>query len=368
MSRLVGMLIFITIGSAIFFSMHVFVYHSITRSLTLSPETRKIMTWLFLLCGSSTIAHLFLSHQTKIHFLGHFGYSWLGVVAIAFFIFLVQRCLALVFSNQQKRMTIISLVLIALISIYSLLNGLQTPRVKTLNIPIKNLPATAAGFKIVQISDLHMDPYKGIQVMATIIERVNALNPDLIVITGDLIDDGVSSDPRFLEQMQRLKAPFGVIAITGNHEYYAGIGTFLNLTRNSHIKVLLNESITLSNGIQIIGLEDDQGSSFNKGGPDLKKALKGCEPSKPMILLYHRPFFHDFAIQQGVDLQLSGHTHAGQIPPMDLLVWLYYKYPVGLFEKNGVYLYTSPGTGYWGPAMRLLSSPEITLFTLHNKP
>ncbi len=364
MSRLVSMIIFITIASTVYFGIHYFVFKSLTRSILQSQDLQKILAWLFWISGLSFIAHQFMGHTLNIHLLGYYAYTWMGVIAIAFFFFLLQRGLAKFFPAQNNPLAIFFLVIIGLISLYSLFNGMQTPRVKTVTIPVKQLPQSMSGFTIVQLSDMHLDGYKGMGVIAKIVARVNALKPDLIVITGDLIDGDVSEDPAFCQQLKQLTARHGVLAITGNHEYYAGLQTFLHLAQCSNITVLRNQAITLSNGLQVIGLEDDEGQRFNSGGPDLEKAMVGCDASKPIILLYHRPFFSATAIQKGVDLQLSGHTHAGQIPPMDLLVWLYYKYPAGLYEKDGSYIYTSPGTGYWGPAMRFLSKSEITLFRL----
>jgi hypothetical protein len=114
-------------------------------------------------------------------------------------------------------------------------------------------------------------------------------------------------------------------------------------------------------------LDDPESRRFGADGPELEALLKKCDANKPVILLFHRPQLFDEAVKKGVGLQLSGHTHAGQIPPMDLIVWFYYKYPWGLYEKDGAYIYTSSGTGIWGPDMRFLSQNEIIHFTLKSQ-
>jgi len=288
------------------------------------------------------------------------------VLAVSFTVMIIYRLAALVFDQQAKEIAIGALVLIGLISIYSFFNANRTPVVKEVAIPMNHLPAELSGFKIVQLSDIHLDAYKSTASIARIVDRANSLAPDLMVITGDLVDRGATEVPEFLEQMKRLQAKHGVFAITGNHEFYAGMDRFLEFMKAAGIKVLRNESVTIAGELHLAGIDDEQGNQFDQG-PDLKKALAQCDKTKPTVLLYHRPLLFDEAVKKGVDLQLSGHTHGGQIPPMDILVYLVYRYPVGLYEREGAYLYTSPGTGHWGPAMRLLTSPEITLFTLKPK-
>jgi predicted MPP superfamily phosphohydrolase len=232
---------------------------------------------------------------------------------------------------------------------------------------MKDLPKELSGFSIVQLSDIHLESYKYKKRIAYIIDRVNELKPDLVVITGDLIDGNVCEEEVFCQQLRSIKATHGVLAITGNHEFYAGLDNFMELAKRSNIKVLRNETVTIADTLQIIGLEDDTASQFGLKGPDPDTLIKSCNPDKPIIVLYHRPMYFDQMVEKGVDLQLSGHTHAGQIPPMELIVWLYYKYPFGLFEKDGAYIYTSSGTGIWGPEMRFLSKNEIVHFTLEAK-
>jgi predicted MPP superfamily phosphohydrolase len=165
-------------------------------------------------------------------------------------------------------------------------------------------------------------------------------------------------------QLKRLDAAHGVLAITGNHEFYAGLDIFKEMAKQSNIKILRNKTITIADTLQIIGLDDDAGKQFGIKGPGLDALIKTCDQNKPIILLFHRPLRFDEAAAKGVDLQLSGHTHAGQIPPADIMVWLIYKYPWGLYKKGDAYIYTSSGTGLWGPPMRFLSRNEIVYITL----
>lgn len=368
MNRLMSFIIFIVIASVVYFGLHYFVYRCLTRSLVQAHNWQTIIKWFFWLSGLSFFISIMLSRGLKIHILVFYSYTWLGVIAVAFFIFLLQWLAAKIFPTQGKLFAVIALCVIAVISLYSLINGLQMPKVKHIAIPMKKLPRQLSGFSIVQLSDIHLDAHTSKKRTAYIVDTVNALKPDLIVITGDLIDGGDSKDSVFCEQLKRLKSTHGVLAITGNHEFYAGIDHFVELAECSNIKILRNQSVVIADTLQIIGLDDDQARQFGSKGPDLDALLKTCDTTKPVILLYHRPVGFDEAVKKGVDLQLSGHTHAGQIPPMDLLVWFFYKYPYGLYKKNDSFIYTSAGTGYWGPSMRFSSRNEIVYFTLTTEP
>jgi predicted MPP superfamily phosphohydrolase len=229
---------------------------------------------------------------------------------------------------------------------------------------MEKLPPKMSGFTIVQLSDMHIEVFNNPKRTAAMVDMVNALNPDLVVITGDLIDGNVLKEPQFCLQLKRLNPKYGTLAITGNHDYYGGIETFYGLAACSGIKILKNESVTIADSIEVAGLDDDEGYRGRGGGPDLDKALKNCDPQKPIILLYHRPLGFDEAIKKGVGLQLSGHTHAGQIPPMDIIVWLYYKYPNGLYKEGHSYIYTTSGTDVWRTPMRFLTRNEIIHITL----
>ena len=155
-----------------------------------------------------------------------------------------------------------------------------------------------------------------------------------------------------------------VFAVPGNHEFYSGIENFLNFARMANIQVLRNENVTIADGIQIIGIDDKAGKMISGRDVDLRSAALDCNFNNPVILLSHRPTNFEESAGIGVDLQLSGHTHAGQIPPMDLIVRLVYKYPYGLYKYKSAFIYTTCGTGIWGPPMRLFSQSEIVKIDL----
>jgi len=369
MNRTISFLIFIVIVSSIYFGIHYFVYKCLTRSLVQTPTWQKSLKWFLLFSGLSFFIAMFANRLFNFHVrpLNFYAYNWLGVIAVAFFFFLIQFVVSRIFPSKTKLSAIIALGVIGLISLYSLINGLQFPVVKRITVPLQQLPKDLSGFSIVQLSDVHLEAYKSKKYLAHIIDRVNQLKPDLIVITGDLIDGNVCEDEVFCENLKRFNSTYGTLAITGNHEFYSGLDNFLELAGHANIKVLRSETTTIADQLQFIGLDDDTARQFGLKSPKLEELIKKIDPNKPLILLYHRPQGFDKAAKLGVDLQLSGHTHAGQIPPMDLLVQFYYKYPYGLYEKDGAYIYTSSGTGTWGPEMRFLSKNEIVYITLISK-
>ena len=164
----------------------------------------------------------------------------------------------------------------------------------------------------------------------------------------------------------RLKHGTGY-ACTGNHEYYAGVDEFLKMAEESNIRVLLNEHVVIADTIVLAGVNDSSEKRMSGPGDDLEKALAGADLNKPVVLLSHQPDVFKQAHKAGVNLQLSGHTHAGQIPPMDLIVQLYFKYTYGLYREGTSYIYTTCGTGTWGPPMRLFSRSEIVKIVLEKK-
>lgn len=366
MNRTLSMIIFVTVATAIYFGLHYFVYKSLTRSIVDNQTWKKALTWFFWISGLSfPLAMTFnRGFEQPIAALNLYATSWMGIIAISFFVFAIQRILALVFPNQAKQLAIGAVAVIGIIVLVSLYNGLRYPGIRQFDIPLKNVPEKLNGFKIVQISDVHLESYSSKKWLEDIINKVNGLKPDLVVVTGDLIDGNVCQDTSFCSRLNKIEAVHGVLAITGNHEYYAGIDLFMDLAARARMKVLRDEAVTIAGELQVVGVEDQQAGSFGVKRKSLEELIKPLDQTKPIILLNHRPLGFANAVKQGVDLQLSGHTHAGQIPPMDLLVWLFYKYPFGLHKRGDAYIYTSNGTGLWGPPMRFLSTNDITAFRL----
>jgi predicted MPP superfamily phosphohydrolase len=195
-----------------------------------------------------------------------------------------------------------------------------------------------------------------------------AQRPDVIVLTGDLVDGSVEALAQHVAPLGQLRARYGVYFITGNHEYYSGVDAWLAHLMTLGIRPLRNERVTLGEGpmaLELAGIDDWTASHFGGGhGADLPRALAGRDTNRELILLAHQPKAVHEAAEHGVGLMLSGHTHGGQIFPFGVLVRLAQPFVRGLHSVGETQIYVNRGTGYWGPPMRLGSAPEITLVTL----
>jgi predicted MPP superfamily phosphohydrolase len=166
--------------------------------------------------------------------------------------------------------------------------------------------------------------------------------------------------------LKQLHPRYGVYAVTGNHEFYTGVERFMLMAKASNITVLRNRKISVG-GIEIAGIDDQSGSDISTYRQNAQKVLASIDPDKVSVFLTHQPNFYKEAAKQKVNLELAAHTHNGQIPPFNVLVRLEYKYPYGLHEFEDTFIYTTSGTGVWGPPMRLFSQSEIVLFELAGK-
>ncbi len=238
------------------------------------------------------------------------------------------------------------------------------PRVKEITVGMRDLPPGWQERRLVQISDVHLGMIFDADFMESVARRVNELKPAAIFITGDLFDGGDLELDSFADPLSRLEAPLGVYFVTGNHETYLGVDRALAVVRRAGIRVLDDEMVTLD-GLQIVGLSyPARGASKDIGGAI--RRIPGFDPERPSVLLYHSPSRIPEVKAAGIRLQVSGHTHHGQLFPVHLATRaIYGKYHRGLNVEEDFAVYTSPGTGSWGPMMRTGNTPEITLIRLH---
>ncbi len=239
---------------------------------------------------------------------------------------------------------------------------------KHVRVPIARLPAALRGLRIVQLTDVHIGPTIDRDFVRRLVEQTNALRPDVIALTGDLIDGTVAQLEDYVAPLADLRAEHGVFFVTGNHEYYWGAEEWLAHLSTLGIRALRNERATIFHRgalLDIAGVHDwSSARTRTNHRPDLARALAGRDPTRPVILLAHQPRAIDEAADRGVSLQLSGHTHGGQLFPWTYLVRLQQPYVSGLHDHRGTKIYVSMGTGYWGPPMRLGTTAEVTLIEL----
>lgn len=257
-----------------------------------------------------------------------------------------------------------------LMSGYGFYEARRTPRRKRVEIPIKNLPASFDGFRIVQITDLHIGPTIKRSFVQSVVDEVLSLKPDLVAVTGDLVDGTVSHLKHDAAPLSGLEAPFGLYFVTGNHEYYSGAEPWVKEIRRLGFNVLLNEHVILDkNGEKLVlaGVTDFNGGMIlHHHVSDPSLALKGAPEGTVRILLAHQPRSVFEASKQGVDLQISGHTHGGQYFPWNNFVKLQQPFISGLNKYRNTWVYTSRGTGYWGPPNRFGIPSEVTEIILRS--
>jgi predicted MPP superfamily phosphohydrolase len=249
------------------------------------------------------------------------------------------------------------------------LGARRTAAVRRVDIPIVGLPDALEGFTIAQISDIHVGNSIGRDYVEAIVDRVNSLQADIVAITGDLVDGTVSGLAQDVAPLSRLRSRFGTFFVTGNHEYYSGAGPWLTELQRLGLQILMNRHVLIERGgsrLALAGVADYSAHHFDPSHrSDPVAAIRGVPADVgAKILLAHQPRSAAAAADAGFDLQLSGHTHGGQFLPWNWFVRFQQPYTAGLARLRSMWVYTSRGTGYWGPPMRLGAPSEITRIRL----
>jgi predicted MPP superfamily phosphohydrolase len=249
---------------------------------------------------------------------------------------------------------------------YAMARG--TAPVVDVKVPIADLPAALEGFTIAQISDIHVGPTIKRPFVDAIVDRVNGLRPDMVAITGDLVDGSVGELSRDTAPLARLASRHGTYFVTGNHEYYSGARAWIVELRRLGAHVLMNEHVVLDHdgaSVTVAGITDYSAHHFDPAHrSDAKAALEGAPAASAKVLLAHQPRSAAGAADAGADLQLSGHTHGGQFWPWNLFVRLQQPFTAGLHRLGRMWVYINRGTGYWGPPNRFGIPSEITRIRL----
>ncbi|MEU7367571.1 metallophosphoesterase [Streptomyces hygroscopicus] len=242
---------------------------------------------------------------------------------------------------------------------YSVLRG---PRLKRITVPLAKLPRRAHGFRIAVVSDIHLGPILGRAHTQRIVETINRTSPDLVAVVGDLVDGSVADLGPAAEPLRGLRARHGSYFVTGNHEYYSGADQWVDHVRELGLRPLENERTELA-GFDLAGVNDISGEDEGHG-PDYGKALGDRDPARASVLLAHQPVMIHEAVKAGVDLQLSGHTHGGQLWPGTYVAELANPTAAGLERYGDTQLYVTRGAGAWGPPVRVGAPPDVTVVEL----
>lgn len=264
--------------------------------------------------------------------------------------------------NVANIITVIAAIIITGWSVYG---AFKFPAIKEITVQDAKIKEP---LKIIQINDLHINRTTSASKIENLVAKVNELNPDVVVLVGDIVDE---RDPELLRkqmtELSNLKAKYGLYTVFGNHDFYSGLFVWLKGFLDYKLGPLFNNGVVINDNIYLAGVPDRSiAETFPMMKIDLSKALVGNKDNLYAVLLSHTPKFTDEKIE-GIDLQLSGHTHGGQIFPFHFLVKSANKYLAGLYQEDGYKVYVSRGAGYWGPPMRFLAPSDITVINLEPK-
>jgi uncharacterized protein len=378
-TRLLPFLVFLAVALSLVAGMHYYLWVRLVRDVHLPPHWARIATVVLVVLAIAMPATLFTARLlpgSAVRPLIWISFIWMGVgfLLVAFLgIADLARLAAFVIARLRgpsdpdpARRVLLSRTLAAgvgglvaglsAVGMRSALHGIQ---VKELEVRLRGLPPDLAGFRLVQISDVHVGPLLRKDWVAHVVDQIRSLSPDLVAITGDLVDGRVHELREHVAPLAKIEARRGVYFVTGNHEYYSGVEEWYAHLPSLGVRPLRNERVEVAPGLELAGIEDPTGK------PDLEAALEGRDGSSgALVLLAHQPRqFHE-AAKHGVPLTLSGHTHGGQIWPFSWIVALAQPYLAGLHRRGESQLYVSRGTGFWGPPMRIFAPAEITLLKL----
>lgn len=363
--------IFVILALLILFGAHYFLYFSIVHLFSVSSRySKNILLLVISFLTVSFILALILAQRfenifTRIYyFISGF---WLGfalnLIMAAAIIWLIIGVARIANTNPDRAILATILFILAFgYSIYGVWNAFN-PKVKNIYVNIPGLPEFWKNKKIVQLSDLHLGIIHQQDFLKNIIEQVNAVHPEMVVITGDLFD-GMDGDlDSLIGPLNDIKTEKGTFFITGNHETYLGVEKVFSVLQKTDVKILRDQVVDID-GLKMIGINYPDRVE-NKNVIEVLQSLKNDFVGKPNILLYHSPVYINQFKDNGINLQLSGHAHKGQIFPIEYISrFIYEKYYYGLHQMGDYTLYTTSGAGTWGPAMRTGNTPEIVVVNL----
>ncbi|MFK7989755.1 MAG: metallophosphoesterase [Sandaracinaceae bacterium] len=381
-------MILLSVVFGVTFAVHYYLWNRLVKAPAWPAPYKRVGTTLLVLLGSSIplgfLGSRLLGRETAMP-LSWLAFIWMGVMFLLVVLLLPSELARLGLWVRERRnkdedgiaaperrqflsraIAAGTLSGSAGLSSYALFSGLRPVAIKPVPVTLRRGAPGLSGFKIVQMTDIHVGPTIGRGFIEQLVQKTNDLEPDLIAITGDLVDGSVDALRTHVAPLADLRARHGVFFVTGNHEYYSDKESWVAHLESLGIRVLKNENVTLEHDgatLTVAGVHDYQSDRFGDVS-DVAVALEGADPDRPVLLLAHQPKNIDAAREAGVDLQISGHTHGGQIFPFNYLVHLQQPFVAGFHQLGDTALYVSRGTGYWGPPMRLGSPAEITEIVL----
>jgi len=348
-----------------------YIYHKVSTILWDQPLL-KVITGIFIatLAIIPEIAHFLLPYGSRPLVRGvlYISFLWVGFVVLYLPVSVLFDLFVIIFKIKGTLPPIWGVLIPAIMAIGLCIYGYNeanTLRVKNITIKTEKIPSQIEKITIVQISDLHIGICSRREYILDMIEKINAINPDIIISSGDLVDGFVPHINHYAEDLKRLRARWGKYAVLGNHEYYSGLSNAIEFIKEAGFTLLNAHTVTLNNTLNIVGMPDGEDLLHNKGKKIEEAQLLNKLPSNLFTLVVkHRPEVTKETIGK-FDLQISGHTHGGQIFPISLITPFMFEHNAGFKDlRGGSLLYVSRGTGTAGPLIRVFSPPEITVFNI----
>ncbi len=370
MSRLIWIIPGLLLVLAILFGSHYFLYFSTVRFFGLGRGGRRLAALILTLLPASFFFSEIVLRSSRSGLARAVTFTstlWLGVglALVMWYAAAWAAWGAAAWITPRARPVWFGTAAVAAAALYCAYGvwNAYHPRIKTVEVAIQGLPQAWSGRRLAQITDVHLGTVLDAGFLDGVVRKINAAQPDIVFVTGDLFDGADHDLATLAAPLDRIRAPLGVFYVTGNHEGFLGTAKAVAAVKTTRARVLADEMVEID-GLQIIGL-NYAADGFSR---DLGAALArvtGFDRGKPSILLYHSPSQIPAVKAAGVSLMISGHTHYGQMFPFNLMTRaIFGKYYRGLNFEDGFSVYTSPGTGGWGPMMRTGNSPEITVFRL----
>lgn len=371
---------------AVFFSIVLIIYslinfYIIRRGLMALPPDSNLRTWVIaivIILAASFVVGRFLERvsvnwmSTALIWVGSFWLAIMVYVLLQIILIDIVRGIdslfgifpAFITNNPLKTGQITGVIVLSITFLLVGFGHLNTwfPVIREYNLTIDKPGGHIKELHIVAMSDIHLGTTIEKRHMSGIVKRVNALNADIVLIPGDIIDEDIAPviHSNVGERLKLLSAKYGVYAVTGNHEYIGGVQKAKEYLSAQNVNLLSDTAELVDNSFYIAGREDLTINQFtNHQRKDLPEILDGIDKTKPLILLDHQPFKLETAVENGIDLQLSGHTHHGQLWPFNYITSMVYELSWGYLKKGDTHFYVSSGVGGWGPPVRTVNRPEI---------
>jgi len=371
-------IIFLSIVLLVYGSLNYYIFIRGWQAIPRISLLRTNYLILFLILSSSFFAGRILERYYPSIFsdiLVWIGSFWLGAILYFFLIIIFLDILRLInnsfpffpaFATFDYLKTKSAVLMISILAVFVLLGfgfiNAKNPVIKELKLNVNKSAGNLKVLNIVMASDIHLGTIIGKNRLKEIVDKINGLNADIVLLPGDIVDEDVAPVIRndIGSILIRIKSKYGTYAVTGNHEYIGGVEPAVNYLSEHNINILRDSVLKIDDSFYLVGREDRSISSFaGKKRKELSALLSETDKSLPIILMDHQPFGLDSAVKNGIDLQISGHTHNGQLFPINLIEKFIFELSSGYLKKEQTHFYVSTGVGTWGPPVRIGNRPEI---------